>query len=167
MVFFAGLCGLLGAWSGLITYDTNANLYLFQVLNGGKNPYLAPVRNWIGVVCVILASVMNEGAVDSLQNGMTAGMTSYIVPMFRQWKFIYTRLLVVILNGGLMGIAIWLTIDTGVSVSVLELFLITNMLCSAAAFPVLFGVADFLHPYFGGVSFVFSSVFSIFSICSK
>lgn len=37
VVFFAGLCGLLAAWAGLIlpgddtTPPTNGNLYLFQV----------------------------------------------------------------------------------------------------------------------------------------
>lgn len=171
MVFFAGLCGLLGAWAGLITYDTNINLYLFQVLAKGKT-YVAPVYNWIGAVSVVLACIMNEGAVDSLQNGMAAGFTSYVAPMVEKkwktkWNIIYTRILVFFLNLFLMGIAIWLTVDTNVNVGVLELFLITNMLCSSTAIPVLMGVANFLHPYFGGISFIFSSVFSIFSICSK
>ncbi len=31
VVFFTGLCGLLGAWGGYITSDTNPNLYLLTV----------------------------------------------------------------------------------------------------------------------------------------
>jgi hypothetical protein len=171
VVFFAGLCGLLAAWAGLISFGlegeppaTNPNLYLFQVLYKGNFPTIPTVSNWIGAVCVLLASIMNEGAVDSLQNGMAAGITSYVAPIFKRWTLLHTRVAVVILNGVLIGIGIWLTLDQ-VKVGVLELFLITNILCCSAAFPVLLGLADSLHPFFGGASFVFSVLFSIFSLC--
>jgi hypothetical protein len=33
------------------------------------------VNNWVGVLVVLLAIVMNEGAVDSLQNGLAASIS--------------------------------------------------------------------------------------------
>lgn len=30
VVFFAGLCGLLAAWGGIITVNTDINLYMIQ-----------------------------------------------------------------------------------------------------------------------------------------
>jgi hypothetical protein len=40
VVFFFGLCGLLAAWGGYITYDTNPNLYFLQarLLEDAKLP---------------------------------------------------------------------------------------------------------------------------------
>jgi len=171
VVFFAGFCGLLAAWAGLIVYDpvnpensTNANLYLFQVLAGGKLPPTSTVHNWIGVLLVVLASVMNEGAVDSIQNGMAAGITSYIVPLYKKWTLMMTRVVVVGINAILIGVAVWLVTGT-VKVGVLELFLMANMLACSSAIPVLAGLADSLHPYYGGGSFLFSCLFSIFCTC--
>jgi hypothetical protein len=33
------------------------------------------VNSWVGVLVVLLAIVMNEGAVDSLQNGLAASIS--------------------------------------------------------------------------------------------
>ncbi len=179
VVFLAGFCGLLAQWAGLISYGTyddagaetspptDPNLYLFQTFfYGAAQP--ASVDLWrtgsvaIGVLTVGLAAVMNEGAVDSIQNGMAAGLTSYVAPLVRGWRLLYTRALVVVLNAVLIGIATWLTLKE-TSVSVLELFLLTNMLCCTAALPVLAGLFDALHATFGGAGFVFSVLFPIFA----
>lgn len=166
VVFFAGFCGLLAAWAGLLTEDTNYNLYLFQVLAGGKPPATPYVHNWIGVVCVVLAAVMNEGAVDSMQNGMAAGITSYVAPLYKKWNLSMTRIVVVVLNAALIGIASWLVVST-VKVGVLELFLMANMLACSSAIPVLLGLVERLYPYIGGASFLFSCLFSIFCTCGE
>lgn len=172
VVFFAGLCGLLAAWGGLITSDTNSNLYLFQVLGGGQIPPQQTVYNWIGVFTVMLAAVMNEGAVDSMQNGMAAAITSFVTPIFKRWNLLHTRIMVAIVNIILIIIAIWLTGCLGsscgtspVQIGVLQLFLMANILACCGAFPVLVGLSDFLHPYFGGFSFVFSTLFPILCVC--
>lgn len=172
VVFFAGFCGLLAAWGGLITSDTNGNLYLFQVLGGGQIPPQQTVYNWIGVFTVMLAAVMNEGAVDSMQNGMAAAITSFVTPFYKKWNLPHTRLMVALVNIILIIIAIWLTGCFGsscgtspVQIGVLQLFLMANILACCGAFPVLFGLSDRLHPYFGGVSFVFSTLFPILCVC--
>lgn len=164
IVFFAGFCGLLAAWAGLITTDTNYNLYLFQVLHGGQIPPIPTVSNWIGVICVVLAAVMNEGAVDSIQNGMASAITSYLVHFYKSWTLLKTRLVVLVLNCGLIGIAVWLTLGT-VKVGVLELFLMANMLACSSAVPVLVGLSERLYMYYHGASFLFSCLFSIFCTC--
>lgn len=177
VVFFAGLCGLLAAWAGLLTFDTDPNLYLFQVLGRGQVPSIPTVANWIGAICVVCAAVMNEGAVDSIQNGMAAALTSYITPLYKKWNLNMTRLLVLLLNIVLMIVAIALngcfsTID-GVSqcgvpgflkVSVLQLFLIANMLACCVVLAVLAGLFDSLHSTFGGGSFLFSALFPILCV---
>ena len=118
-VFLFGFGGWLAAWGGYINFNTNANLYLFQVFHdevvtygapppppdiptapeppmfpppfmpegqpyGPFPPYAPPygppvaqlyggmsarLRSWIGVIALMLAVTMNEGAIDSMQNG--------------------------------------------------------------------------------------------------
>jgi SSS family solute:Na+ symporter len=165
VVFIAGLCGLLAAWAGLISDAAsqgidNPNLYLFLVLNGGDPPPSVTVYNWMGVVCVVLATVMNEGAVDSLQNGLTSAVTSFVSPMVSGWRLRYTRGVVVGVNVLLLGVAVWL-VDGQPKVGVLELFLMTNLLCCCAALPALFGTHTPLIPYFGGGTFTLAFFSSI------
>lgn len=158
----------------------NYDLYLFQVLYKGKYPdtqngkfgyydkdanVLYPtIQNWIGVILVVLAVVMNEGAVDSIQNGMTAAITSYFQPLIKQWNLWWTRALVVILNAVLVGIGAWLSLGN-VSVSVIQLFLITNLLSVCFFIPVLAGLSTRLRRYIGGGTFLFAGLFSIFCLC--
>lgn len=37
------------------------------------------VDGWVGVLVVILALIMNEGAVDSLQNGLAASISGHFL----------------------------------------------------------------------------------------
>jgi solute:Na+ symporter, SSS family len=172
IVFFAGFCGLLAAWAGLLTADTDGNLYLFQVLAGGQIPAIPTVANWIGAICVVCASVMSEGAVDSIQNGMAAAITSYITPLYKKWSLNMTRILVLGLNIVLMIVAIALNGcfsgacgDPGfLKVSVLQLFLIANMLACCVVLAVLAGIFDSLQSTFGGGSFLFASLFPILCV---
>jgi len=46
-----------------------------QILGRGPGMGSAVVSNWVGVVVVLLALVMNEATVDSLQNGMAASIS--------------------------------------------------------------------------------------------
>lgn len=163
--------------------QANYDLYMLQVLYKGKYPdvqggefakivddgfggYIAypTVQNWIGVILVVLAVVMNEGAVDSIQNGMTAAVASYFEPVIKQWNLWWTRGVVVVLNAILVGIGAWLSLNN-VAVSVIQLFLITNQLSICFFIPVLAGLSKKLERYLGGGSFLFSGLFSIFCLC--
>lgn len=46
---FAGLCGLLAAWAGLIPAWVSPNLYFFYALKGSINAQ-GQIANWVGVV---------------------------------------------------------------------------------------------------------------------
>jgi len=190
VVFVSGLVGWLAAWADLIPYDVaNPNLYMFYGLDGAVNLGTQTINNWIGVVVLLLAVVMNEGAVDSLQNGMVAAASSHLkdvlpwldrtLPQFKGYPLIYTRSLVLSLNIVLIVLG---AIGSTSNWAVIDLFLISNMLCATAAFPVILGVFDGigwptksyktylpLHPYYGGgsvltswfISFFLTSVFGV------
>lgn len=49
VVTFAGLCGLLAAWAGLIPAWVSPNLYFFYALKGSINSQ-GMCANWVGVV---------------------------------------------------------------------------------------------------------------------
>lgn len=46
-----------------------------QILGHGPGTGSAVLSNWVGVIVVLLALVMNEATVDSLQNGMAASIS--------------------------------------------------------------------------------------------
>lgn len=80
LIFVNGFGGWLALAGGLVTEKTNPNLYFFQLLGrSGK------VRNWVGVAVVLLALTMNEGAVDSLQNGVAAALGGHFFKHAPLW----------------------------------------------------------------------------------
>lgn len=48
-------------------------MHILQILGDKSGTSL--VNSWVGVLVVLLAIVMNEGAVDSLQNGLAASIS--------------------------------------------------------------------------------------------
>lgn len=153
VVFFTGLCGLLGAWGGYITSETDPNLYLLSVLPGVLNAD-QQVANWLGVLIILLIATMNSSAVDSFQNGMAATIASYL---FKNWKhsMIWTRVAVFLSNVPIIAVA-----TKGYSVN--ELYVFGGMLCSTMSVPLNLGLIDWLHPYAGGVSMLASALLSFF-----
>ena len=173
---------------GNTTFEANFDLLLFQVMYHGKFPDISnfeftktvegysyydfttnlisypTVQNVMGVVTVVLALMMNEGAVDSIQNGIAAGLTGYMLPIVPNWNLLWTRAFVVLVNAILIGVGTWLAV-ANVSVTVIQLFLITNLLSCCSAIPVLMGLSTRLQKYVGGGSFLFSCLFSIFCLC--
>lgn len=163
IVFFFGLCGILAAWGGRITDTTNGNLYFFAALgamNENNN-----ISKWIGVIVILLAVGMNMSAVDSLQNGLTAGISSHLL---KGRPVSWTKLAVLIINVPLIVLGALGTTQksdgtgTILDLKVLDLFLLANMICCTSAVPVLSGLFEVLHPFIGGASMIFSCVFSIF-----
>jgi hypothetical protein len=154
VVFFVGLCGILAAWGGQITATTDYNLYFFAALgaiNENNN-----IDKWIGVIVILLAVGMNMSAVDSLQNGLTAGISSHLL---KGRPVSWTKLAVLIINVPLIVLG---ARPGGLDLKVLDLFLLANMICCTSAIPVLSGLFEFLHPFIGGASMIFACVFSIF-----
>lgn len=154
VVFFVGLCGILAAWGGLIAETTDGNLYFFATLgalNENNN-----INKWIGVVVMLLAVAMNMSAVDSLQNGLAAGLAS--IDVLKGRSLLWTRVVLLLINVPLITLG---ARPNGLDLKVLELFLIANMVCCTSAIPVLLGLVSRLHRFVGGASMVFSCLLSI------
>ncbi|KDD77100.1 hypothetical protein H632_c19p2 [Helicosporidium sp. ATCC 50920] len=153
VVLFTGLMGLLAAWAGLITADTNPNLYLLASLKGAMNER-GMVGNWIGVLVILLMVTMNESAIDSFQNGLTAAISSTFLS---KRPLMYTRLTVVAINIPIMIVATK-------GFTILQLFLLGNMICCCASAPLVLGLVERLHPYYGGGSFLFAPLLAFTSV---
>ncbi len=159
-VFIVGFGGWLAAWAGYVTWETNPNLFLFQVscaatlrpqawcvwahptfgsqgcpwprdrlfahitqlelpseslaLSALPAPSSVPLRqvfrsqrdadssgasvmvqSAIGVIVLILAAIMNESAIDSIQNGITSVLTQHF---FRGQHTIFPRIVLFCVN---------------------------------------------------------------------
>lgn len=55
----------------------------------------ARVSSWVGVIAIILAAIMNESAVDSLQSGLTNAMSSHF---FQNQHIAFARFTVLLIN---------------------------------------------------------------------
>ncbi|KAL7747845.1 hypothetical protein RI367_006780 [Sorochytrium milnesiophthora] len=148
-----GLTGLLSAWAyGAVdeytdskgNYTSYGNLHLFYVL--GEKQY-----TWIGALIVVLAATMNESAVDSLQNALTATITANL---FRSRSVNFTRAVVLVLNIPLAALGF-------LGLPAASLFLITNELTTCAFIPLLSGIFDPHRRFVSGYAMVFASFFAI------
>lgn len=62
-------------------------IHVLQILS--KVPGQASrVDSWVGVIVVLLAIIMNEGAVDSLQNGLACAISGHFL---KNLPLIWTR----------------------------------------------------------------------------
>lgn len=68
MVFLSGFGAWLAMATGMATAETNPNLYLFQLFASAPNE-VASLNSVVSLLTVLLAVVMNEGAIDTLQVG--------------------------------------------------------------------------------------------------
>eukprot|EP00899_Mesostigma_viride_P007857 jgi/Mesvir1/17072/Mv15260-RA.1 len=150
MTFLLGFGGFLAAWAGFISWETtNPNLYLFQVFNQERDmDGNARVSSWVGVLTMLMAVIMNESALDSIQNGLVAAVSGQFLSKYHvNWS----RAVCVLFNIPLM------IIGTQQTLKVLSLFLITNMLTSCAAIPVAFALYKGRgHEYITGGGTIFS-----------
>eukprot|EP00457_Paulinella_chromatophora_P003793 gb/GEZN01003801.1/.p1 GENE.gb/GEZN01003801.1/~~gb/GEZN01003801.1/.p1 ORF type:complete len:641 (+),score=31.40 gb/GEZN01003801.1/:98-1924(+) len=158
LVFVSGLIGWLGAWAGLIPPDANANIYIFYGLNGAVNPETGTVANGIGVLVLLLAVIMSEGAIDSMQNGLQAAVSSHLLRSRPLWT---TRVFVLLINIPLMILG---AIGLRRGWAILDLFLVANMVCCCCATPVLLGLYRPVEPLFHGPSFLSSCLLSFLCV---
>ena len=153
IVFIIGFGGWLAAWAGYVNYNTNGNLFVFQVFKSEMSmddlppwshepgmdfppPYVssypdappgsvftyysysARLRSWVGLLTLLMAVIMSESAVDSMQNGLTSCLSNHF---FRDQNIFFARAMVFCINVPVMIIACK-------KYQVLSLFLIANML---------------------------------------
>eukprot|EP01025_Chloroclados_australasicus_P003530 TRINITY_DN1083_c1_g1_i7.p1 TRINITY_DN1083_c1_g1~~TRINITY_DN1083_c1_g1_i7.p1 ORF type:complete len:530 (-),score=37.94 TRINITY_DN1083_c1_g1_i7:2593-4182(-) len=157
LVSFTSLCGFIAYWSGLITSETNENLYFFVLITNDTEAGDQKVNNWAGILSMVLAVTMNESAVDSLQNGLVAAIGGYFL---KNKDINYVRICVVLVNVPVIVLSTF-------NFNVLELFLLTNMLCSTSALPILLGVVEGrLEKYINELTVLGACIFSVFSVCT-
>jgi len=125
VVFFFGFVGFLAVWAGRAGEGTDPNLYFFSLFSKGSEARLDSVPGLMALLC---ATLMSEGAVDSLQNGITATLSSTLL---KRKPLCATRLLVLMVNVPLAVLG-----ATPLVSNVLNLFLLANMSTVACTPPL-------------------------------
>lgn len=150
VVFVFGIAGLIGAWSGVITEDTSVNLYIFTVLRKEDSV----VSSGIAVAVIVLACFMNTGAVDSLQTGITASLTSHF---FKGRSLLIPRALTLLVQIPIVYVA-------SQNYNVLQLFVTTNMLTVTTTIPLVIGLHPRSKDYVTENCLIFSVLMGILTI---
>mmetsp|Transcript_12269 Transcript_12269/g.26852 ORF Transcript_12269/g.26852 Transcript_12269/m.26852 type:complete len:558 (+) Transcript_12269:106-1779(+) len=129
VVFFFGFVGFLGLWSGKVGWELDPNLYFFALFSESNSGIL---DSFAGLMALSCAAMLSEGAADSLQNGITATLSSTLL---KGKPLSWTRALVLVVNIPLaiIGSTSWVN-------NVLNLFLMSNMISVACLFPLLCAV---------------------------
>ncbi|CAE8683434.1 unnamed protein product, partial [Polarella glacialis] len=127
VTFFFGFTGFLALWAGRASLEsTNPNLFFFAFFSSSPDAHLDSIPGLLALLC---AALMSEGAADSLQNGITATLSSTLLAGRSLWA---TRMLVLVVNLPLAFIG-----ASPVVSSVLQLFLLANLACVCCALPLM------------------------------
>ncbi|KAF9957585.1 hypothetical protein BGZ70_009472 [Mortierella alpina] len=148
--FLYGFGGFLAIWAGYPLSDPYGSTAFFDLLKAGKET--AP--GWIMVFAALSTVTMNEGNVDSLQNGIVDTIASRF---FRGKSVWYPRVLVFLINIPIVFVSLK-------GYSIITLFLIGNLICTICAVPLLLGLVDRLEGHVTGWSMVSGIITGFFSI---
>lgn len=107
---------------------------------------LQPLKTFFHILVLILVSSLAASSIDSLQNALACLLNSDILrlvhayPIFKKYSFFLTRFLVVLIN-------IPAIIISARKYSVLELFLLANLVCATSVLPIFLGLIKFSNNY--------------------
>ena len=145
VIVIAGLLGIMAVGKGLVGDDAPASVALFSLVEN-----VMPA--WAVVAVLLLALVLVMSSLDTLLNGIASAVTSDLArfkpDLSGTLLLRYSRAITVVLVVPAILIA-------SQGYSVLYLFLIADMVCAAAVFPVFWGLYS---PRFGGRAALASSV---------
>ena len=144
-IIIAGLLGIMAVGKGLVGDDAPASVALFSLVQ-------EVMPTWAVVAVLLLALVLVMSSLDTLLNGIASAVTSDLA----RFKPNFSGAL-------LLKSSRWITVVLVVPAiviasqgySVLYLFLIADMVCAAAVFPVFWGLYS---KHFGGAAALASSV---------
>ncbi len=130
VIIVAGLLGIMAVGKGLVNDDSPASVALFSLI-------LEVMPTWavVGVLLLALALVMSS--IDTLLNGIASAVTSDIArfkPDFSGSLLLRSSRSITIL------LVVPAIIIASQGYSVLYLFLLADMVCAAALFPVFWGL---------------------------
>ena len=142
--------GFLATWAG---YSSDPSTSFFDILKGGQDT--APV--WIVVLVAVIATTLNESAVDSFQNALTSTVTSVAISLGYKMSVSHARIAAVLINIPL--------IFTGLQgFKITSLYLIMNILTTTATLPIILGLIPQFEYYVNGPSVLFGCAFSLTSV---
>ena len=145
IIIIAGLLGVMAVGRGLVGDDAPASVALFSLMKD-------VMPTWAIVIVLLLALVLVMSSLDTLLNGIVSAVTSDLA----RFKPGFSGAL-------LLRSSRWITVVLIVPAiliasqgySVLYLFLVADMVCAAAVFPVFWGLYS---KHFGGRAALASSV---------
>ncbi|KAF6255134.1 hypothetical protein COO60DRAFT_1536931 [Scenedesmus sp. NREL 46B-D3] len=157
VVFLSGFGGWLAFVWGYASFEdeTNPNTYLMQLLGRAPADVPARVDSWVGVFVVLLAVVMNEGALVFPQPD--AHVSAFVLAALALTS---CRVAVVVLNVPL------LIIGTR-GFAVLSLFLVGNLVTCCAIIPLVSGLVPRLRGFVTETAFVFGVVGGILGVTAS
>ena len=145
VIVIAGLLGIMAVGKGLVGEDAPASVALFLLVE-------EVMPTWAVVGVLLLALVLVMSSMDTLLNGIASAVTSDLARFKPNFSGTFllrsSRSITVVLVVPAIVIA-------SQGYSVLYLFLIADMVCAAAVFPVFWGLYS---KYFGGSAALASSV---------
>ncbi|KAI8599246.1 hypothetical protein EDD21DRAFT_416980 [Dissophora ornata] len=148
--FLYGFGGFLAIWAGYPMSSDDGSTAFFDLLTAGN----ASAPGWIMVLAALSTVTMNEGCVDSIQNGIVDTLASRF---FRGKSVWYPRVLVFLINIPIVFVSLK-------GYNIIVLFLIGNLICTVCTVPLLLGLVERLEGYVTGWSMVFGMITGFFSI---
>ncbi|KAJ1503030.1 hypothetical protein HMI55_002642, partial [Coelomomyces lativittatus] len=144
VIFFFGICGILAFWA--FKKSSFDNLIVFDLL---PEKY-----SWVGGFLVFFLVVMNQGCIDSLQNGLAATLAATFCKDRNLWV---TRFVLIFLNIPCLIIGY-------LEPNVINVFLLSNMITGCAFIPMVLGFLDIHQQYIHALEFLLSFLFGILGI---
>ncbi|KAJ3357415.1 hypothetical protein HDU83_007346 [Entophlyctis luteolus] len=146
VIFILGFGGLLAYWSGRALMDStnpvNSNFAFFYAFADSETGNISVA---IVIIILIFATIMNESAVDSMQNALTDAMASVAIGVFGiNLERNYVRVIVLFANIPIMAGAAYLSTS---GVSILNAYGITNMLTTMTFAPLAAGLIPQLNKF--------------------
>ncbi|ORY45926.1 hypothetical protein BCR33DRAFT_784050 [Rhizoclosmatium globosum] len=144
VVFILGFGGILAYWSGRALIDspnTNSNFAFFYAF---ADPSSGNISSAIIILILLFATVMDESAVDSLQNAITDVLATFAGFLGIELGFLPVRALVIIANIPIMAAAAYCATN---GVSILNAYGISNMLTTMCFPPLAAGLIPQLNNY--------------------
>ncbi|KAF9919179.1 hypothetical protein BX616_000032 [Lobosporangium transversale] len=148
--FLYGFGGFLSLWAGYPRSSPDGSTAFFDLLGAGQ----ATAPAWITILAVLSTVTMNEGNVDSLQNGIVDTLASRF---FRGKNVWYPRVLVFLINIPVVFVSLK-------GYNIIMLFLIGNLICTICAVPLLLGLITRLEGYVTAWSMVSGIITGFFSL---
>ena len=126
VLMFYGLVGFFVTWSDPLVIN-DPNTIFFHIFGD--------MQSWIVVIAIIIAAMMSQSAIDSLQNALVAAICSN----FRAFKNVnYARFTVFLINIPAIIISLQMY-------PILNLFLLVNLMTACCLTPLLIGLMDLIY----------------------